>query len=125
MRDRRGTFIDRVLDGHARIDQLDGEVQAWLAGPRSKPLHEVLGLDAQELELVAGTPDALRYVVHARRFGRTVTLDDLAGQRRVRAHAMRAASSVVDPFELAEIEGWVAHVDAAARTERRREPSHA
>ena len=130
MRDRRGTFIDRVLDGHARIDQLEGEVQAWLAGSRAKPLHDVLGLDAQELALVAATPDALRYVLHARRFGRTVTGDELAGQRRVRAHAMRAASNVVDPFELAEIEGWVSHVDAAARAEHAaradaREPSHA
>lgn len=127
MRERRGTFVDRVLDGHARIDQLEREVTAWLAGPRAKPLHVVLGLDARELELVATTPDALRYVLHARRFGRQVTLDDLAGQARVRAHAMLLASAVVDPFDLAEIEPWSVHVDAAARADRSRglEPSHA
>ncbi len=127
MRERRGTFIDRVLDGHARIDQLEREVTAWLAGPRAKPLHDVLGLDARELDLVATTPDALRYVLHARRFGRTVTPDDLAGQTRVRAHATLLASAVVDPFDLAEIEPWSVHVDAAARAEASRglEPSHA
>ncbi len=130
MRERRGTFVDRVLDGHARIDQLEREVTAWLAGPRSKPLHDVLGLDAGELDLVATTPDALRYIVHARRFGRPVSLDDLKGQARVRGHSTLIASSVVDPFDLAEIESWGAHVDAAARAQRHGhdrelEPSHA
>lgn len=127
MRERRGTFVDRVLDGHARIDQLEREVTAWLAGPRAKALHEVLGLDARELELVATTPDALRYILHARRFSRRVMADDLAGQARVRAYATLLASEVVDPFDLAEIETWAAHVDAAAHAERSRgkEPSHA
>jgi hypothetical protein len=130
MRERRGTFVDRVLDGHARIDQLEGEVSAWLAGPRSKPLHEVLGLDARELDLVATTPDALRYVLHARRSGRSVAPEELAGQARVRGHATLLASEVVDPFDLAEVDAWGAHVDAAARAERAArgrtlEPSHA
>jgi hypothetical protein len=133
MRERRGTFVDRVLDGHARIDQLEGEVSTWLAGARAKPLHEVLGLDAAELDLVAATPDALRYVLHARRFGRAVAGEDLAGQSRVRAHATRLASTVVDPFDLAEIETWATQVDDVARSaagerasrDREREPSHA
>lgn len=129
MKERRGTFVDRVLDGHARIDQLEREVTAWLAGPRAKPLHDVLGLDARELDVVATTPDALRYVLHARRFGRPVALEDLAGQARVRSHSTLLASGVVDPFELAEIESWGAHVDAAARARkltggRELEPSH-
>lgn len=128
MSERRNSFVDRVLDGHARMDQLDDEVQAWLAGPRTRALADVLGLSADELDLVASTPDALRYVVHARRFDRPVMLDELAGQGRVRRHATRLASGVVDPFELADIESWSAHVDvdvdsAAARAER--EPSHA
>lgn len=115
MNERRGSFVDRVLDGHARIDQFDDEVQAWLDGPRRRPLDEVLGLDAAELELVAGTPEALRYVLHARRFGRAIAPDELTGQARVRAHATRLASDVVDPFDLADIEGWMREVDATAR----------
>ena len=133
MRERRGTFVDRVLDGHARIDQLEGEVSAWLAGARAKPLHEVLGLDAAELELVAATPDALRYVLHARRFDRPVANEDLAGQSRGRAHATRLASAVVDPYDLAEIETWSSQVDDVARRaatprsvhDPEPEPSHA
>jgi len=124
MRDKRGTFIDRLLDGHARIDQLEAEVNAWVAGARSRPLHEVLGLDARELDLVASTPDALRYIVHARRFDRPVSLDELAGQGRIRSHATQLAAAVVDPFDLAEIDSWGAHVDTAADLQER-EPSHA
>jgi hypothetical protein len=121
--ERRGSFVDRVLDGHARIDQLEAEVEAWAAGPRRRPLDQVLGLSASELELVAATPDALRYVLHARRFGRTLALEDITGQRRVRDHATRLASDVVDPFDLAEIETWRSQVDAIAGEPR--EPSHA
>jgi hypothetical protein len=123
VRERRDSFVERVLDGHARIDQLEAEVEAWAAGPRRRPLHEVLGLGPEELELVAGTPDALRYVVHARRFGLPLELDELVGQRRVRDRATRIAADVVDPFDLAEIETWRPHIDAVAATPR--EPSHA
>lgn len=126
MTDRRGTFIERVLDGHARIDELDREVAAWLDGPRRRPLHEVLGLGADELELVAATPDALRYLLHARRFDRTIdAAAALRGQARVRTHALRLASDVVDPFDLADIESWSHEVDAVAhscRDERSEQP---
>lgn len=123
MSERRSTFVDRVLDGHARIDQLEAEVEAWAAGPRRRPLHEVLGLGPAELELVATTPDALRYVLHARRFGRDLQPDELAGQRRVRDHATRLAADVVDPFDLADLETWSTHVDKVAAAGR--EPTHA
>ncbi|MCW2927949.1 MAG: hypothetical protein JWM86_1917 [Thermoleophilia bacterium] len=123
MSERRTSFIDRVLDGHARIDGLQAEVEAWLGGNQRRPLHEVLGLDAAELELVAATPDALRYIVHARRFGQSLDLDEVRGQRRVRDRATRIASEVVDPFDLAEIETWRAQVDAICAA--RQEPSHA
>lgn len=118
MGERRGTFIDRVLDGHARIDQLEAEVEAWAAGPRSRPLHELLGLGAPELELVATTPDSLRYLLHARRFGRDVAIADLLGQRRVRDHATLLASDIVDPFELAELETWRTQVDLLTSDDR-------
>lgn len=114
MSERRGTFVDRVLDGHARIDQLESEVAAWAASPRRRELHDVLGLDAIELELIAATPDALRYVLHARRFGLRLAPEELSGQRRIRDHATRLAAAVVDPFDIAEIETWRSQVDALA-----------
>lgn len=113
--DRKGSFVERVLDGHARVDQLDAFVQSWLEGPRSRELHEVLGLDADELDLLARVPDALRYLLHARRFDRDVQLDSLRGQARIARHALNVASKAIDPFELAEVESWL----------ETREPSHA
>ena len=123
MSERRGSFVERVLDGHARIDQLEAEVETWALGDQRRPLDEVLGLDAAQLDLVAATPDALRYLLHARRFGRAVTTDELRGQTRVRDHATRLAADVVDPFELAELETWRSRVDAVSATARK--PSHA
>lgn len=123
MSEKRSSFVERVLDGNARIDQLESEVEAWAAGPRRRPLDQVLGLSAAELELVAATPDALRYIIHARRFGLALNLDDISSQRRVREHATRLAATVVDPFDLANIETWSSQVDAIAATDR--EPSHA
>lgn len=123
MSERRGTFVDRVLDGHARMDGLESEVTAWAAGDMRRPLHEVLGLDAAELDLVASTPDALRYVLHSRRFGHRLAPDEVAGQRRVRAHATRLAAMVVDPFELAALEAWAPQVDALATPDAA--PAHA
>ncbi len=126
MSSKRHSFVERVLDGHARIDEFEAQVAAWLDGPRTKPLHEVLGLSADELDLVASTPDALRYVLNARRFDRSVALDELRGQPRVRALASRLASRVVDPHDAADVEAWIPHVDAAASASRaEREPSHA
>ena len=123
MSERRGSFVERVLDGHARIDQLEAEVETWALGDQRRPLDEVLGLDAAQLDLVAATPDALRYLLHARRFGRAVTTDELRGQTRVRDHATRLAADVVDPFELAELETWRSQVDAVGATAGK--PSHA
>lgn len=124
--ERRNSFIDRVLDGHARIDQFDDEVQAWLDGPGTRPLHEVLGLDADELDVVASTPGALRYVLYARRFDVTLSLDELRGAARVRSYATRLASSVMNPFDLADIETWAMQQHAASVShERAVEPSHA
>lgn len=123
MSERRGSFVERVLDGHARIDQLEEEVDAWAQGARRRPLHEVLGLGADELELVASTPDALRYVLHGRRFGRAAEPGELSGQRRVRDYALRLAAEVVDPFELADIDAWSAALQAGGAASR--EPSHA
>ncbi|MEO6867546.1 MAG: hypothetical protein ABI200_05950 [Gaiellales bacterium] len=122
MTERRGTFVEHVLDGLARADQLEAEVVAWAGGTRRRELHEVLGLDADELELVASVPDALRYILHARRFGEQLELDDLRGQARIRAHATQIASAVVDPFDLADIESWTAQLDALLAADR--EPSH-
>ncbi|MBC7461349.1 MAG: hypothetical protein H7287_08300 [Thermoleophilia bacterium] len=98
------SFVDRVLDGDTRLDAFGDEVRAWQAGDQKRPLHTTLGLDAAELVLVARSPDALRYILHARRFGRTGPLN-LDSQPRVDAYSMRLAADATDPYLMAEVEG--------------------
>lgn len=110
--------MERVLDGVARADDLEETVSAWAGGPRRRPLHVELGMTADDLDLIASTPDALRYLLHARRFNIDVAPNQLAGQARVRAYAARLAADVVDPHELAALDAWLPHVDAVARVQR-------
>lgn len=114
MSEDRRSFVDRLLDGDARLDQFEATVAAWLTGPKTRPLGDVLGLAPDELDLVATTPDALRYVVRARRFGLPLDLASVRGQSRVRSEASRLAADVADPWLVAELEAWQSEVDAAA-----------
>lgn len=113
-RARAKSFVERVLDGDARIDGFAAEVRAWQAGDKKQPLHEALGLDADELMLVAGSPDALRYILHTRRFDLPKVTSGLDTQARVDAYAMQLASATTDLYLLAEIEEWKANGRAAA-----------
>lgn len=119
------SFVARVLDGDARLDGFAAEVRAWQAGEQKQPLHEALGLDADELLLVAKSPDALRYLLYDRRFeqstsaGGSVQLDT---QPRVEAHAMQLAAAHIDLYLLAEIEEWKSNL---ARTNASRLAAHA
>lgn len=78
-----------------------------MSGSRARPLHEVLGLNSAELELVASLPDALRYIIHARRFGRAAPQDSLRSQSQITRYSLQLASLSRDPFELASIESWL------------------
>lgn len=108
------SFVDRVLDGDIRLDAFGDEVRAWQAGDQKRPLHVALGLDAAELVLVAGSPDALRYILHARRFDRPGPLA-LDSQARVEAYSMRLAADATDPYLMAEVEGCRDDVERAVR----------
>lgn len=94
-----------MLDGATRIDTLGADIRAWQDGDQTQPLHRALGLDADSLMQVARTPDALRYILYARRFG-LVPPALLDSQARVVAHATQLAAATTDPFLLAQIESW-------------------
>jgi len=99
--DRRSTLVERILDGRLRADQVtDADLDQLAPAAR---------------DLVREAPDALRYLLHARRFGTELPLDALRGQDRIRTWSTLLASHVVDPFDLAELEAWAPGIDAAAR----------
>ena len=111
------SFVERVLDGDTRLDAFGDEVRAWQAGDQKRPLHTALGLDAAELVLVAGSPDALRYILHARRFEHAAPLG-LDSQLRVEAYSMRLAADATDPYLMAEVEGCRDAVERAVLGDR-------
>lgn len=93
-----------MLDGETRIDQFADEIRTWQSGDGKRPLHTALGLDADELVLVAASPDALRYILHSRRFDRAAPRA-LDTQQRVDGYSMQLAASATDPYLMAEVEG--------------------
>lgn len=106
-RQRKASFVERVLDGETRIEAFPSAVREWQEGKQKQPLHTALGLDADELMLVASSPDALRYVLYSRRFGGKVNTAALNTQARVSSHAMQLASEAMDPYVLADVEQWL------------------
>jgi hypothetical protein len=131
-RNPTASFVERVLDGDTRLDLFPDEVRAWQSGDQKRPLHAALGLDASELVLVAGSPDALRYIVNARRFERPDPTG-LDTQHRVDAFSMQLAATATDPYLMAEVEGCrdaIEHAVVALRDQHDgdaagRVPSHA
>ncbi len=119
------SFVARVLDGDTRLDGFAAEVRAWQSGEQKQPLHEALGLDANELLLVAKSPDALRYLVYSRRFDvrSGASAAQLDTQPRVDAHAMQLAAQHTDIYLLAEIEEWRATLARTSSTQS--VPAHA
>src|SRR4051812_38971135 len=61
------TFIDLVLVDEASTQAIDDYVDAWHANPDDKELHEYLGMTSNEYSLWLRVPDALLYILKARR----------------------------------------------------------
>lgn len=102
---RRGTFVERVLDGRARINDIEAEIAAWREQARGGDLATWIGVDERQLAQVLAVPESLRYVVHARRFGSTGS-ERLVDHNHVVAHAVRLVAEHIDPYDLADLETW-------------------
>jgi hypothetical protein len=68
----RITFIDDVLAGLARVEDIDDYIQDWHNTPDNAPggeleLHEYLGLSWDEYRRWGSHPESLRFVLAARR----------------------------------------------------------
>jgi hypothetical protein len=113
--DRRTTsFIDQLLSGDVHAAGLEQAVRTWIASDQRRTLERAIGLDAAQLELVAHSPSALRYLVHAIRFGHTIDPARVTSHARVRSHAQQLAAERCDPYELARIEQLVQRLDSVA-----------
>jgi len=61
------TFIGRCLEGDVRIEAIDDFVEKWHESETSMPLHEYLGFTWDEYKLWAEQPQALRFILSARK----------------------------------------------------------
>ncbi|MGE5268290.1 MAG: hypothetical protein ACM3JG_01315 [Thiohalocapsa sp.] len=63
------SFLDLCLRKKARAEDIDDFVDAWHADPGGKDLHDYLGMNEEEYSLWLRAPDALLYILEARRDG--------------------------------------------------------
>ncbi|WP_248958639.1 hypothetical protein [Sphaerisporangium perillae] len=62
------TYIDDVLNGRAQVEDLDDYIGVWHTSPvEQPPLHATLGLLWPEYAMWVNDPDAISYVIDARR----------------------------------------------------------
>lgn len=66
----RPKFVDLCLAEKAALDEIDDFVDRWHAAPQGQELHDYLGMSEEEYSLWLRVPDALTYIVEARRDGR-------------------------------------------------------
>jgi hypothetical protein len=69
------TFIDLSLEGKVSLDQIDDYIDAWHNEPRGESLSQYLGMEKTEYSLWVRDPDALAYIIKARRENRSLVLD--------------------------------------------------
>lgn len=87
----RPTFVVACLSGRALLTDIDDWVQAWHESTSPDSLDEYLGLSHEEGKLFAERPEALRFIMAARRNGHSV--QDELRRRDDSALAARANNS--------------------------------
>lgn len=95
------TFIERVLEGRADLDDLSGELDALAAGDHidAAGIAAQLGVTAGELSALIHEPRSLRYLLHARRF--SVRLGaTLRSDLNVAASEIGTAAQIAHPDEV-------------------------
>jgi hypothetical protein len=66
------TFIDLSLEGKVPLEKIDDYIDAWHNEPGGEPLCEYLGMKEPEYSLWVRDPDALAYIIKARREHRSL-----------------------------------------------------
>jgi len=64
---RDASFLSLCIDGKVTPQEVDDFVDKWHEAPAGRELHEFLGMTEEEYSLWVRVPDALPYIVKARR----------------------------------------------------------
>lgn len=93
------TFLALCIPGKATPDSIDDFVDQWHVAPRGTRLHEYLGMTTEEYSLWIRVPDALSYIVRARREEKTLNEVVIQGCRELQRTGPRGDASRITRLE--------------------------
>src|SRR6266478_5369699 len=97
------SIVERLLSGEeCELSRIDDEIDAWHEADTTIPLHEWLGLTADEYQLYVEKPASIRVILAARHQNRS--LKELLDAKDATSFiAARGAS----PAEVTELTNWL------------------
>ena len=105
MSDKQATFVEACLSGDAGLADIDSFVERWHLGDDPRPLHEFLGLTAEEYAAWVEDPAILRFILLAR--AREVPLSQAIEWAKA-GNPAASADALEDSRSLAE---WLRRVE--------------
>lgn len=96
------TFLDDVLTGKVEPGAIDGFIDRWHDAPNGRELHDYLGMTREEYSLWFRVPDALSYLIKARREAMPLN-DAVAGGCR----ELRTSTAPLESTKIARLEEWL------------------
>jgi hypothetical protein len=99
---RKHPFIDLCLAGQVLLEEIGDFVDEWHSEPRGKELHEHLGMTQEEYSLWVRMPDALPYILKARRENKRLTDTIVTAYQD-----MRLAARSNDHSKIARLQRWL------------------
>jgi hypothetical protein len=97
------SIVERLLSGEeCDLSRIDDEIDAWHEADTTIPLHEWLGLTADEYQIYVEKPAAIRIILAARHHNRSLK-ELLAAKDATSLIAARGASTA----EMTELRKWL------------------
>jgi len=96
------TFLDLCLAGRVTPDKVDDFVDRWHETPGGRELHDYLGMTTEEYSPWLRVPDALPYIIAARR-----EMTSLADAVARGCQELRRTAPVHDESRITRLEEWL------------------
>ena len=99
---RRQTFMALCLKGKVELDTIDNYVDQWHETPSKLELHDYLGMTREEYSLWLRVPDALPYIIKARREKQPLSDMVLHGY-----HDLKLTGRPDDHYKISRLQEWL------------------
>jgi hypothetical protein len=97
------SFLDQLMAGLVMSDQIDDFVDHWHEGATGQPIHQFLGMTAEEYSLWVQDPDALATIARARRY--EISLAQAVNDN---TSELKMAARSGDGLKLKRLQAWLA-----------------